>query len=422
MGGTVAVPVPDRPPHSKDEATPPVLHPDPTSPAQGGAPETEPAVTLGVTAALLAARVPPAGPDAPCRELRDRLAACPGLPALAVATENGRVLGLVDRSTLDRLADPEVPAQTVMDPAPLLIDSSLPLGGIGRRILRDKPGALAAGFVVVEDGRYLGVGSGLDLLARADEEAMLRTRQLEEARRAAERADRAKTAFFACMSHEIRTPLNAMMGFAELLEKEVLGPISNPLYRDYARDIAESGRYLIDLINDLLDLSKAEAGRLELAESLVDVPRVAVGSVRLLSDRAGRAGVRIETDLPPMLPALRADERKLRQMLLNLLSNAVKFTPPEGAVTLSGGVAEDGTLRLSVRDTGIGMSADELEKALEPWGQIDSALGRNHIGTGLGLPLTKRLVELHGGRLDIDTAPVRGTTMTLVFPAERVGG
>ncbi|KAA0683001.1 HAMP domain-containing sensor histidine kinase [Roseomonas genomospecies 6] len=399
-----------------------MLLPDPTSPAQGGAPETEGAATPVLPAALLAARVPPAGPDAPCRELRDRLAAHPGLPAVAVAAGDGRVLGLVDRSALDRLADPEAPARAAMDPAPLLIDSGLPLGEVGRRILRDKPGALASGFVVVEDGRYLGIGSGLDLLARADEQATLRARELEEARRAAERADRAKTAFFACMSHEIRTPLNAMMGFAELLEKEVLGPIRNPLYRDYAHDIAESGRYLMDLINDLLDLSKAEAGRLELAESTVDVPRVAVGSVRLLSDRAGRAGVAIETELPSALPPLHADERKLRQMLLNLLSNAVKFTPPDGVVTLSGAVAEDGTLRLTVRDTGIGMSADELEKALEPWGQIDSALGRNHIGTGLGLPLTKRLVELHGGRLDIDTAPDRGTTMTLVFPAERVGG
>ncbi|WP_188258800.1 ATP-binding protein [Azospirillum tabaci] len=396
-----------------------MLDSDPTSPAPSGTPEAEAAPLV---AALLAVYEPPAGPDSPCRALRDRLAAQPGLPALAVTAEDGRVLGLVDRLTLAGLADPETPARTVMDTAPLLVDASLPLCEVARRIMQDKPGALASGFVVLENGRYLGIGSGLDLLARTDEQIIQRTRQLDEARRVAERADRAKTAFFACMSHEIRTPLNAMMGFAELLEKEVLGPISNPLYRDYARDIAESGRYLMDLINDLLDLSKAEAGRLELTESAVDVLRVAVGSARLLSDRAARAGVGIDTDLPPDLPPLRADERKVRQMLLNLLSNAVKFTPPDGVVTLSGRVAADGTLCLSVHDTGIGMTADELEKALEPWGQIDSALGRNHIGTGLGLPLTKRLVELHGGRLDIDTAPDRGTTMTLVFPAERVGG
>ncbi|MBY3754169.1 sensor histidine kinase [Azospirillum formosense] len=397
-----------------------MLDPDPTSPAPSGAPETEAAPVL--IAALLAVREPPVGPDAPCRAVRSRLDAQPALPSLAVTAEDGRVLGLVDRLALAGVADPEAPARAAMNPDPLLVDADLPLCEVARRIMQEKPGALASGFVILEDGRYLGVGSGVDLLARTDEQIIQRTRQLDEALRAAERANRAKTAFFACMSHEIRTPLNAMMGFAELLEQEVLGPIANPLYRDYARDIAESGRYLMDLINDLLDLSKAEAGRLELAESAVDVLRVAVGSVRLLSDRAGRARVGIDTDLPPKLPALRADERKVRQMLLNLLSNAVKFTPPDGVVTLNGRMAADGTLCLSVHDTGIGMTADELEKALEPWGQIDSALGRNHIGTGLGLPLTKRLVELHGGRLDIDTAPDRGTTMTLVFPAERVGG
>ncbi|CAO3441461.1 hypothetical protein [Azospirillum argentinense] len=397
-----------------------MLDSDPTSPAPGGTPETEAAPVLA--AALLAVHEPPMAPDAPCRTLRDRLDAQPGLPALAVTAADGRVLGLVDRLALAGLADPEAPASTAMDPAPLLVEADATLCEIAQRITQDKPGALASGFVVLEKGRYLGIGSGVALLAWTDEQIIRRTRQLDEARRAAERANRAKTAFFACMSHEIRTPLNAMMGFAELLEQEVLGPIANPLYRDYARDIAESGRYLMDLINDLLDLSKAEAGRLELAETVVDVPRVAVGSARLLSDRAGRAGVGIETDLPADLPPLRADERKLRQMLLNLLSNAVKFTPPDGVVTLNGRVAADGTLCLSVHDTGIGMTADELEKALEPWGQIDSALGRNHIGTGLGLPLTKRLVELHGGRLDIDTAPDRGTTMTLVFPVERVGG
>ncbi|CAO3377046.1 sensor histidine kinase [Azospirillum argentinense] len=397
-----------------------MLDPDPTSSASSGAPETEAAPVL--VAALLADREPSVGPDTPCRALRDRLAVRPDLPALAVVAADRRLLGLVDRLALAGIADPEAPARTAMDPDPLRVEADLPLCEVAQRLLRDKPGALASGFVVLENGRYLGIGTGVALLARTDEQIIQRTRQLDEARRAAERANRAKTAFFACMSHEIRTPLNAMMGFAELLEQEVLGPIANPLYRDYARDIAESGRHLMDLINDLLDLSKAEAGRLELAESLVDVPRVAVGGARLLSDRAGRAGVGIETDLPPDLPPLRADERKLRQMLLNLLSNAVKFTPPDGVVTLNGRVAADGTLCLSVHDTGIGMTADELEKALEPWGQIDSALGRNHIGTGLGLPLTKRLVELHGGRLDIDTAPDRGTTMTLVFPAERVGG
>lgn len=396
---------------------------EPISGARNGTPDEDAAYT----AALLAVRVPPVGPDTACGEVLDLFAAVPQLPAIAVVGDGGRILGLLDRAglsgTLARSPTADLyarrPVKLLMDPAPLVVDAALSLGEVGRSIARDKPDALTAGFVVAEDGRYLGVGSAMELMAKSAEQAELRTRQLEEARRAAEDANRARTGFLANMSHEIRTPLNAMMGFAELLEQEVLGPHSNPLYRDYARDIAESGRHLMELINDLLDLSKAEADRLELNEGTVDVPHVAVICARLLAERASRAHVRIETAVPRGLPVLRADERKLRQMLLNLLSNAVKFTPAEGTVTLSGRVAGDGSLLLSVQDTGIGMTPDELSKSLEPWGQIDSALSRKHIGTGLGLPLTKRLIELHDGRLDIDTAPDRGTTMTLVFPADR---
>ncbi|MCW2238300.1 sensor histidine kinase [Azospirillum canadense] len=366
------------------------------------------------TVAALAVRAMAIGPGASCADASRRLDANPGLPALAVVAADGRVLGLVERAALARLpAERGVrDALTVATPT---VEAALPLTEAARWLARAGVGAC---FVVLEDGRYLGVGSAAALAAALADLADRQGREREEARRA-------KTVFFACMSHEIRTPLNAMMGFAELLEQEVLGPHATPLYRDYAHDIAESGRHLLDLINDLLDLAKADADKLDLTEEVVAVPGVAIGSARLLSVRAGRAGVRIETVLPAALPTLRADERKLRQMLLNLLWNAVKFTPAGGPggglVTLGGGVAGDGTLRLWVRDSGIGMTPAELARALEPWGQIDSALGRQHVGTGLGLPLTKRLVELHGGRLDIETAPGHGTTMTLVFPAERVG-
>ncbi len=378
------------------------------------------------TAAGLAVPVAPVERGRPCAEALDRFTRHADLPALAVVDGQGRAIGLIGRNSL-LAAQAEVgavsrrPVGDLMDADPLMVEASLSLGEIGRRMARLKPAALLTGFVVVEDGRYLGLGTVTGLMARSAEQAELRTRQLEAARRQAEQANRAKTAFLANMSHEIRTPLNAMMGFAEILEQEVLGPHAIPLYREYARDIAESGRHLMELINDLLDLSKVEADRLELVEATVDVPRVAVGTARLLSERAGRNGVRVVTAVPADLPPLVADERKLRQMLLNLLSNAVKFTPAEGVVTLGAHQAANGALWLSVHDTGIGMSGEELAKALEPWGQIDSALGRGHVGTGLGLPLTKSLIELHGGRLDVVSTPDRGTTMTLVFPPERVG-
>lgn len=377
------------------------------------------------TAAGLAVPVPPLTLDQECAAALARFRRQPELAALPVVDGDGRVAGLLERGRLPPAGGGEgggMPlVSDAMDPHPLLIEGATPLAEIGRQLARLKPAALVTGFLVVERSRYLGVGTVTVLMARSAEQTELRARQLEEARRQAEQAIRAKTAFLANMSHEIRTPLTAMMGFAELLEQEVLGPHAIPLYREYARDIAESGRHLMELINDLLDLSKADADRLELVDGTVDVVRVAIGTARLLAERASRHGVSIATEVPLDLPPLRADERKLRQMLLNLLSNAVKFTPTNGVVTLGARVAADGALWLSVRDTGIGMTGEELGKALEPWGQVDSALARAQVGTGLGLPLTKRLIELHGGRLDVVSRRDEGTTMSLVFPAKRVG-
>ncbi|WP_042442360.1 sensor histidine kinase [Azospirillum sp. B510] len=389
----------------------------------------QPADEPAFTAAGLAVPVAPLAPAEECGAALARFLRQPELAALPVVDADGHVAGLLERRRL--LPDGggegplgperELPVSTLIDRQPLVIEAATPLAEIGRRLARLKPSALATGFLVVEQGRYLGVGTVTGLMARSAEQTDLRARQLEEARQKAERAIRAKTAFLANMSHEIRTPLTAMMGFAELLEQEVLGPHAIPLYREYARDIAESGRHLMELINDLLDLSKADADRLELVEGTVDVVRVAIGAARLLAERAARHGVRIATTVPLDLPPLRADERKLRQMLLNLLSNGVKFTPADGVVTLGAHMAADGALWLSVHDTGIGMTGEELAKALEPWGQIDSALARVQVGSGLGLPLTKRLIELHGGRLDIVSRCDDGTTMSLVFPPARVG-
>ena len=382
------------------------------------------------TAAGLAVPVPPLSSLQDCVVALARFQRQPELAALPVVDGDGRVAGLLERGRLlpdgsgEGDGGKEIGTRTVaelMDSHPLLIDGATPLAEIGRRLARLKPAALVTGFLVVEQDRYLGVGTGTGLMARSAEQTELRARQLEEARRQAEQAIRAKTAFLANMSHEIRTPLTAMMGFAELLEQEVLGPHAIPLYREYARDIAESGRHLMELINDLLDLSKADADRLELVDGTVDVVRVAIGTARLLAERAARHGVSIATAVPLDLPPLRADERKLRQMLLNLLSNAFKFTPADGIVTLRGRVAADGALWLSVHDTGIGMTGEELAKALEPWGQVDSALARAQVGTGLGLPLTKRLIELHGGRMDVVSRRDEGTTISLVFPPRRVG-
>jgi PAS domain S-box-containing protein len=242
--------------------------------------------------------------------------------------------------------------------------------------------------------------------------------ELRAAMEAAERASRAKSDFLAAMSHELRTPLNAIMGFSEVIGNELLGPVGTPVYRDYARDIHGSGRHLLSLIGDLLDIAKIEAGRLELHEEHIVVPDLAAEVLTLVRKNADAKGVLLHDRIAADLPLLYADRRATRQMLLNLLANAIKFTPSGGQVSL--GASTDATsLQIEVRDTGVGVAPEDLPKILTPFGQAENARIATE-GTGLGLPITKSLIEQHGGRLDIDTARGRGMRVTLVFPTDRL--
>ncbi len=246
------------------------------------------------------------------------------------------------------------------------------------------------------------------------------TRELLAAKEQAEIASRAKSDFLANMSHELRTPLNAIIGFSQIITEQMFGPIGNARYREYAGDILYSSQHLLQIINDILDMAKIEAGRVELNEAPVDVHAVASASLRLVRERAETAGLALELDVPEQLPLLLADERLLKQVLLNLLSNAIKFTPRGGKVAVTGGVDNDGAWMLSVRDTGIGIAPDDIPKALAPFGQIDGSYTRTRGGTGLGLPIVRALVELHGGTFSLDSAVGRGTTAVVRFPGERV--
>jgi two-component system cell cycle sensor histidine kinase PleC len=245
---------------------------------------------------------------------------------------------------------------------------------------------------------------------------------LKIARDQAEAANRAKTEFLAAMSHELRTPLNAIIGFSEIIQTETLGPVGSVRYRDYASDIHESGEHLLDLINDILDLSKVESGLEELHEEDIEIPVLARSVWRLIQQRAQKQGVVLVLELPDDPPVLRADQRKLKQVLVNLLSNAIKFTESGGKVALKVWSQMDSGYVFQVVDTGIGIALEDIPKALSQFGQVDSALSRRHEGTGLGLPLTKALVELHGGSLDLQSELGVGTTITVRFPAERVVG
>ena len=245
-----------------------------------------------------------------------------------------------------------------------------------------------------------------------------RTMELKSAHDAALSANRTKSQFLANMSHEFRTPLNSIIGFSEILAS---GIVSDPkLLKEYATDIRESGQHLLTLTNDLLDLSKAEAGKLELHESLMDVASTIEACTSMVRNSAQQKGLTVAGRVPASSPTLSGDERKIRQMILNLLSNAVKYTPQGGTITLSSRPSPDGGLILAVQDTGIGIAEKDLERVLQPFVQVNSAYTRKQAGTGLGLPLVRILAELHGGYLTLSSTPGSGTLVSIHLPASRV--
>ncbi|MBK1699195.1 sensor histidine kinase [Rhodovibrio salinarum] len=242
-------------------------------------------------------------------------------------------------------------------------------------------------------------------------------RQLVAERDRAEVANQTKSQFLALMSHELRTPLNAIMGFSEMIKTEAFGPLGQARYREYAHDIHASGEHLLQLITEILDLSKIEAGKMELREEQVVLNEVSQETQRLFHDKAAEHTLTFATETTEAV-TITADRLALKQMLINLISNALKFTPLGGRIDVSTDVADDGNLEIAVTDTGPGMDQTELEQAVRAFGQTSA--GRKAGGTGLGLTLTAALAHLHGGRLDIDSEPGHGTTITIVLPGARI--
>jgi signal transduction histidine kinase len=244
--------------------------------------------------------------------------------------------------------------------------------------------------------------------------------ELIASKEAADAANRAKSQFLAHMSHELRTPLHAIIGFSELIKDQTKSSAAHSPVSGYATDIWTSGRHLLELINSILDISKVESGTARLAESVVEIMDVARQSLVSIRGQAEARGVTIELSMSDPDLRLWADRTRIQQILINLLSNAVKFTPDKGRIVLSAGKISTDELVLCVTDSGIGMTDPEMDIAMQPFGQVDNALSRSYQGTGLGLPLARRLVELHGGRLVLSSIKGHGTTATVFLPAERL--
>lgn len=247
-----------------------------------------------------------------------------------------------------------------------------------------------------------------------------REEQLREAMLQAEAANRIKSEFLANMSHELRTPLNAIIGFSDILIAEKAGPIGVPAYRDYARDINEGGRRLLTIIEDIIDLSRLETGKVELREAEIGLANLLDLCRRAYEDKAVGAGVSFDTVAPEPDVEIWGDQVRLRQILNNLISNAIKFTPSGGSVRLEGTRHANGDILLKVTDSGIGMTPTEAQFALEPFRQAEPSLARSHDGSGIGLTLCQSLVQLHGGKVEIESEKGKGTTVTVRLPASRV--
>jgi PAS domain S-box-containing protein len=268
--------------------------------------------------------------------------------------------------------------------------------------------------VTVRSGERYVVGVISDITERKRMEKDLLAAKLR-----AEDANRAKSTFLANMSHELRTPLNAVIGFAEIIKKELLGAINEPRYREYADDIHSSGKHLLQLINDILDMTRVEAGTYQLREDVCDVAKVLADAAALVQNLAIQNELTVRMDVPDDIPLLFADERCVRQMVVNFLSNGIKFTPKGGDVVAQARFGPDGAIAIAVVDTGIGMAREDIPRALNPFRQLDGSHGRKYEGTGLGLSLTKAMLDLHGGTLRVESEVGAGTTVTAKFPPRR---
>lgn len=374
---------------------------------------------------LVSRMVPPLPPEEVCAVAYDRFMAEPTLIALPVV-DGDHPVGLLKRTEfLIRLADrfgrplfEKKPVTVLMDDAPFLVEHDTDIDTLNTLLTTSGQNVIQEGFIVVEQGRYRGLGTAEGLIHANMKKSADRMQALEHARVEAEAANKAKSNFLANMSHELRTPLNAIIGFSEfIIEGEETGRASDTVH--YVRDIRDSGKHLLNVINSILDMSKLEASAFELREDYEDPLTVVDQSIRIMEAQAVTSNITLSivNNCAPM--DLYADLQVVRQILLNLLSNAIKFSPRDTEVVVVLSLNAIGNLEIEVRDHGPGLSDAELEDVMKPFVQADNSKTRNHEGTGLGLPLVNAFALAHGGSFRLESVLGKGTSAIVEFPAER---
>jgi len=350
----------------------------------------------------------------------------PATLCVPIAVE-GRVAGLVNREDFllryTYQLGPDLYGRRhishLMDRNPLTVDVATPLDVLGNRIVRARSGGLLRGFVVTREGKYHGVATALSVMRLMLDVSERRAEALDLERRRVEEANRSKTEFLASMSHELRTPLNAIIGFTDFIQCEPFGPLQPERYGEYITDVNKSAHHLLGLINELLDMAKIEAGRMELCEEAFPAAEPVREAIQILKQEIADAGLTLSVDLIGNEAYLFADQQMARQVMLNLLSNSIKFTPRGGTVSVRSRRHEGGLI-VDVEDTGIGIPQDHIERILQPFEQVENAMSRTRPGTGLGLPLAKAMTEAHGGTLTIHSNLGEGTRIEVMIPASRV--
>ncbi len=362
-----------------------------------------------------------------CAEVYDLFANDAGLPAVPVVDAESRPVGLAHRhGVLLALADTygrplfeKKPITRLMDPSPLVIERKTPLSTVSARMHQWSNDPGTANFIVVDGGRYFAVASIGGLLRVVTDHLLDQSLAAEASRREAEAAANGKSRFLANMTHELRTPLNGVIGFGQLLVSEAHGPLGADEYKLYAKDIVDSGQHLVSIINDILDLAKLEAGRVELHERFVDLRELVGRSTRMVATLAADKQIRVANRFTQQQMTLRADERRLQQAIVNLLSNAIKFTPNGGEVGIDCGVA-GAQIWIEVWDTGCGIAETDLHRLFKPFQQLGDGGASSQPGTGLGLTITKALMHAHGGDIMMESQPGLGTRAKLLLPRDRL--